>query len=121
MKKIQLIIVFLLCITAVWGQTAASADALFQAGDYASAQEQYARLIKSYPNHALYLYRYARCAQEQGDYPTAKHYFELAGNRYDLKHFHLGAVCMKLWQPEVAIASYETYLTRPNIDPTRRM
>lgn len=119
MKKIQLIIVFLLCFTAVWGQTAASADALFQAGDYATAQKQYARLIQSYPNHALYLYRYARCAQEQGDYPTAKHYFELAGNRYDLKHFHLGEVCMKLWQPEVAIASYETYLTRPNIDPTR--
>ena len=119
MKKFQLIIVFLLYITAVWGQTAASADALFQAGDYATAQEQYARLIKSYPNHALYLYRYARCAQEQGDYPTAKHYFGLAGNRYDLKHFHLGEVCMKLWQPAEAIASYETYLTRPNIDPAR--
>ena len=107
MKKIQLIIAFLLCITTISGQTAASADALFQDGDYAGAQDQYARLIKSYPNNALYLYRYARCAQELGDYPTAKQYFERSGNRYDLKHFHLGEVCLQLWYIDEAITAYE--------------
>ena len=119
MRKFQIIILFLCCLTPVWGQTAASADALFQAGDYTTAREQYARLIKSYPNHALYLYRYARCAQELGDYAVAKQYFELSGNRYDLKHFHLAEVCLKLWDTETALASYETYLTRPNIGPAR--
>jgi tetratricopeptide (TPR) repeat protein len=119
MKKIQLIIAFLLCFTTISGQTAASADALFQDGDYAGAQDQYARLIKSYPNNALYLYRYARCAQELGDYPTAKQYFERSGNRYDLKHFHLGEVCLQLWYADEAITAYEAYLARPNIDPAR--
>ena len=119
MRKFQIIILFLLCCTTVFGQTAASADALFQEGDYTAARDQYARLIKSYPNHALYLYRYARCAQELGDYATAKQYFELSGNRYDLKHFHLAEVCLKLWDTETALASYETYLTRPNVDPDR--
>ena len=119
MRKFQIIILFLCCLTPVWGQTAASADALFQAGDYTTAREQYAKLIKSYPNHALYLYRYARCAQELGDYAVAKQYFELSGNRYDLKHFHLAEVCLKLWDTETALASYETYLTRPNVDPDR--
>ena len=119
MRKFQIIILFLCCLTPVWGQTAASADALFQAGDYTTAREQYAKLIKSYPNHALYLYRYARCAQELGDYAVAKQYFELSGNRYDLKHFHLAEVCLKLWDTETALASYETYLTRPNVDPAR--
>ena len=119
MRKFQIIILFLCCLTPVWGQTAASADALFQAGEYTTAREQYAKLIKSYPNHALYLYRYARCAQELGDYAVAKQYFELSGNRYDLKHFHLAEVCLKLWDTETALASYETYLTRPNVDPDR--
>ena len=119
MRKFQIIILFLCCLTPVLGQTAASADALFQEGDYSTAREQYAKLIKSYPNHALYLYRYARCAQELGDYAVAKQYFELSGNRYDLKHFHLAEVCLKLWDTETALASYETYLTRPNVDPDR--
>ena len=119
MKKFQIFILFLWISTTICGQTAASADALFQEGNYAQAQEQYGRLVKSYPNHALYLYRYARCAQELGDYTTAIRYFELSGNRYDLKHFHLGEVCMKMWYVEDAIAAYQTYLTRPNIDIAR--
>ena len=119
MRKIQIFILFLWANTVVFGQTAASADALFQEGNYAEAREQYGRLVKSYPNHALYLYRYARCAQELGDYTTAIKYFELSGNRYDLKHFHLAEVCMKMWYVEDAITAYQTYLTRPNIDSAR--
>lgn len=121
MKKFWIIILFSLSFSAISAQTQASADALFQAADYATAQEQYAKLIKRYPKHALYLYRYARCAQELGDYATALSYFEQSGNRYDLKHYHVGEIYMKLWQPEQAIAAYEQYLACANIAEERRM
>ena len=92
MKKIWIIILFSVVFATISAQTHASADALFQAADYSAAQAEYGQLIKRYPTHALYLYRYARCAQELGDYATALKYFELSGNRYDLKHYNVGEI-----------------------------
>lgn len=120
MRKIQLCILLLLCSVTGFAQSANSADALFQAGDYTAAQEQYAQLIKRYPNHALYNYRYARCAQELGDLPTALHYFQLSGDRYDLKHFHVGEIHLHLWHPNEAIAAYQSYLSRPNVSEEKQ-
>ena len=101
------------------GQTHSSADRLFQEGDYAKAQFEYGALLKSYPRNALYLYRYARCAQELGDLTTALRYFDLSGDRYDLKHFYVGEIHLQLWHTEEAIQSYETYLTKPKLSPER--
>lgn len=120
MRKIQLCILLLLCSVTGFAQSANSADALFQAGDYTAAQEQYAQLIKRYPNHALYNYRYARCAQELGDLPTALHYFHLSGDRYDLKHFNVGEIHLQLWHPNEAIAAYQSYLSRPNVSEEKQ-
>ncbi len=120
MRKIQLCILLLLCSVTGFAQSANSADALFQAGDYTAAQEQYAQLIKRYPNHALYNYRYARCAQELGDLPTALHYFQLSGDRYDLKHFNVGEIHLQLWHPNEAIAAYQSYLSRPNVSEEKQ-
>ena len=101
------------------GQTHSSADRLFQAGEYSQAQAEYGALLKNYPSNALYLYRYARCAQEVGDLTTALRYFELSGDRYDLKHFYVGEIHLQLWHTEEAIQSYETYLTKPKLSPER--
>lgn len=120
MNKFWIIILFSLGLSTVSAQTHASADALFQAGDYTAAADEYAQLIKRYPNHALYLYRYARCAQELGDYATALTYFERSGDRYDLKHYHVGEIYMQLWQVEKAIAAYQQYLVCSNIAEDRK-
>ena len=120
MNRFHFIILLLLCSTYICAQTHASADALFQAGDYAAAQEQYAQLTKRYPNHALYIYRYARCAQELGDLHTALKYFELSGDRYDLKFFNVAEIHLQLWHPDQAIAAYEAYLARPNVTDERK-
>ena len=92
------------------GQTQASADALFQAGDYEAAKKEYAALLKRYPSSQLFLYRYARCAQELKDYTTAATYFNKSGDRYVLKHFHLAEVYMHLWNASEAIEEYNKYL-----------
>lgn len=110
MRKIGAIIVFFLCAVVCYGQTHNSADRLFQDGLYAEAGEEYAALLKSYPSYPLYLYRYARCAQELGDDTTALQYFEKAGDRYMLKYFYMGESYMRLWQAENAITAYNTYL-----------
>ena len=109
MRKIVVFIVSILSLT-LYGQTHASADKLFQAGDYQAAQQAYAALLKSYPREALYLYRYARCAQELEDYSTALQYFEKAGDRYMLKYFYIGEIYMQLWRADDAISAYNTYL-----------
>ena len=111
MKKILL---FIVCITGsivLCGQTHSSADKQFQAGDYQGAQEAYGTLLKRYPTDALYLYRYARCAQELGDDTTAIKYFDKAGDRYKLKYFYLGESYMRLWCVKEAIEAYNTYLS----------
>lgn len=110
MRKIILFIVCILSAIAALGQTHSSADKLFQSGDYAGASQAYAALLKSYPTNALYLYRYARCAQEMGDDTTAIQYFDKAGDRYKLKYFYLGESYLRLWRAEEAIEAYNTYL-----------
>jgi len=97
-------------VATLFAQTHNSANKLFQDEDYLGAQLAYAALLKSYPNNPLYLYRYARCAQEQGDFSTALHYFDKAGDRYMLKYFYMGDIYMQLWQAEEAIKAYTTYL-----------
>lgn len=111
MKKVLL---FIVCVTSsivLLGQTHSSADKLFQDGEYAAAQEAYGTLLKRYPTDALYLYRYARCAQELGNDTTAIKYFDKAGDRYKLKYFYLGESYMRLWHMEEAIEAYNTYLS----------
>ena len=110
MRKIIFFIVCILSAIAALGQTHSSADKLFQSGDYAGASQAYAALLKSYPTNALYLYRYARCAQEMGDDTTAIQYFDKAGDRYKLKYFYLGESYLRLWRAEEAIEAYNTYL-----------
>ena len=117
MRKIYSLILFLACALLAMAQTHSSADKLFQAGDYTTAQEQYGKLLRSYPTNALYLYRYARCAQELGDLPTALQYFDKAGDRYMLKYFYLGEIYLQQWHAEAAIEAYNKYLsslTEPN-------
>lgn len=117
MRKFYSLILFLACALLTVAQTHASADKLFQAGDYATAQEQYGKLLKSYPREALYLYRYARCAQELGDLATAIQYFDKAGDRYMLKYFYLGEIYLQQWHADAAIEAYNKYLsslTEPN-------
>ena len=117
MQKIYSLILFLACALLAVAQTHSSADKLYQAGDYAAAQEQYGKLLKSYPREALYLYRYARCAQELGDLQTALQYFDKAGDRYMLKYFYLGEIYLQQWHAEAAIEAYNKYLstlTGPN-------
>ena len=111
MRKIYSLILFLVCALLAVAQTHSSADKLFQAGDYVSAQDQYGKLLRSYPTHALYLYRYARCAQELGDLATALAYFDKAGDRYMLKYFYLGEIYLQQWNPDAAIAAYNKYLS----------
>ena len=111
MKKILLFIVYITSNIVLLGQTHSSADKLFQGGEYGAAQEAYGALLKRYPTEALYLYRYARCAQELGDDTTAIQYFDKAGDRYKLKYFYLGESYMRLWRVEEAIEAYNTYLS----------
>ncbi|MBR5573443.1 MAG: tetratricopeptide repeat protein [Paludibacteraceae bacterium] len=119
MQKIGIFILFLLCSMGAWAQNEVKANEWFQAADYAAAKKEYGLLLRRHPSSALFAYRYARCAQELGDYTTALEYFAKSGNRYDLKHFHLGEIYLKLGHAEQAIASYETYLSTLKPDSER--
>lgn len=118
------IFVILLCafmgISYLSAQSAKKAEMLFtQEKDYYAAKQEYQLLLKTSPNNTLYLYRYARCAQETGDLHTAATYFEKAGDRYPLKHFYLAEVYMDLWYPELATQSYQKFLEEINEEDER--
>ena len=104
---------------ALSAQNAHKADGLFQAANYAEAQKEYGLLLKGSPSYPLYLYRYARCAQELGDYWTAIKYFEKSGNRYDLKHYNLGEIYLHLGYAEQALEAYQAYLKTLKSDSER--
>ncbi len=117
MRKLRLIILFLISTIVAVAQNAATANRLFEEGAYAEAQKAYRSLLQGSPRSPLYMYRYARCAQETGDYATAIRYFNRAGDRYPLKHFYLGEIYMHLWQFDEAIEAYNAYmqaLSSPN-------
>ena len=119
MRKLCIFILLLLASIPLSAQNEAKANDLFQSADYSGAMKEYGLLLKRYPSSALFAYRYARCAQELGDYTTAIQYFKKSGNRYDLKHFNLGEIYLTLCYPEEAIASYEAYLATQPSDSER--
>lgn len=124
MRKILFFIVCIVCTTSLMGQTPSGADREFRAGNYTEAQKTYKVLLKSYPSNQLYLYRYARCAQELGDDLTAVKYFEKSGNRYKLKHYYAGQSYLRLWRVEEALNEFNTYLDKQpddNLEHTREL
>ncbi|MCQ2310622.1 MAG: tetratricopeptide repeat protein [Paludibacteraceae bacterium] len=107
----------LVVITAMNAQSPEMADQQFLDGDYATAMLSYENLLKQNSKSPLYLYRYARCAQETGDFNTAITYFHRAGNKYKLKHFFLAECYFKTHRMEEAINEYQQYLTvKPDTD-----
>lgn len=119
MRKLCIFILLLLASIPLSAQNEAKANDLFQSANYSGAMKEYGLLLKRYPSSALFAYRYARCAQELGDYTTAIKYFKKSGNRYDLKHFNLGESYLALFYPEEAIASYKAYLATLAADSER--
>ncbi len=109
MKRV--LILGLLCLPVMLhAQSASSADRLFLDEKYDEAQEQYGLLLRQSPKNALYLYRYARCAQELGDDATAVRYFVAAGTKYSLRDFFLGESYWRLWRFDEAEKSYNAFL-----------
>ena len=103
-------LLFILLTLQMHAQSATRAEELFSAGDYVSAGQIYAALLKRQPTHPLYLYRAARCAQETGDLAAAETFFLKAGTKYPLRNFFLGEIYFSQWRMPEAIASYEAYL-----------
>ncbi len=111
MRKLFLILCFVLVGFPILAQTHQQANKAFQAEKYEEAQAMYGKLLKRYSTEALYLYRYARCAYELNDYATAFKYFHKSGNRYPLRFFYEGEMYMRQFLFEQAIHAYTLYLS----------
>ncbi len=110
MKRYFLFLIgFLFCVSG-FSQTAVQADGYFSEQNYAEAQSAYGHLLRRSPNHALYLYRYARCSQELGQDSLAIAYFLKAGDRYALRNFYLGELYTKHYFFDKAATHYTAYL-----------
>lgn len=114
MRKFIFTIGLLALAFSLSAQTAETAERQFTDGDYTTARQSYEQLLKYNSKSTLYLYRYARCAQEMGDYAVAIDYFNKSGERYSLKHFFLGECYFHTQQMADAVAEYQTYM---NINP----
>lgn len=114
MKRIVSTILVCLFARFVWGAmpSPAQAQQLFEQQQYDKAEIVYAQLLKRQPDNPLYLYRYARCLQEQGNSAEAIRYFEKAGERYPLRNFYLGELYMADYRFSDAVAAYRKYLAK---------
>lgn len=110
MKRVVVMIVWILMCGMVWSQSSQEADRLFKEGKYAEAGELYGRLRKKSPSNALYQYRYGRCKYEEGEPEEALVAFRAAGNRYVLTSYYMGECYMELWRFEEAVSAYEAYI-----------
>jgi len=117
MKKILVILFIFIGLLNVSAQSVNTAENQFNDGQYTEALHSYEKLLKQSPSSILYLYRYARCLQETGDYYTAINYFKKAGDKYKLKHFCIAECYFHTNQMEEAIEAYQTYLNvKPDTD-----
>lgn len=112
MKRLSFFYIFLLSMSSVLSQTAATADEAFVNKDFALAKGQYEILLNKAPKNQLYLYRYARCCQELGEIQQAITYFELAGEKYDLRDYFLGELYFKTYRFDEAIMLLEKYYSK---------
>jgi len=117
MREILFIICLLISPLAISAQLANKAETQFMEENYTDALASYGELLKQSPSSVLYLYRYARCLQETGDYYTAIEYFNKAGEKYKLKFFFIGECYFKTKQMAQAIEAYQTFLDiKPDTD-----
>lgn len=117
MKKFTfLILVVLIGCGIGFSQTAQKADELFQNKQYNEAFEAYKNLLKKQPKSTLFLYRYARCADEIGQKQIASEHFLLAGEKYPLRNFYLAEIYFDEYQFDNALEYYNKYLLAINED-----
>ncbi len=123
MKKVLLAIITVLCgvleSPLLAQASAAQADQLFDQQDYTAAGEVYQQLLRRQPESALYLYRYARCLQEQGQNAEAIRYFEASGERYPLRNFYLGELYTDDYRFADAIDAYQRYIAKADTTSER--
>ncbi len=108
--KRYIIIIFLFAVLSVYCQNADRAARLFADGEYAEAQELYSKLLLKSPKNQLYLYRFARCADELGQKEVAIDYFERAGEKYVLRNYYLGLLYADAYRFAEATAYLASYI-----------
>lgn len=109
LRKTVFIWLFSALSFALSAQTEAQGDALFRAANYEEAADVYGRLLSRQPSNPLYLYRYARCAQETGRTAEAITYFERAGERYPLRNYYLGELYLRVYRFREAEQAFVRY------------
>ena len=109
MKKL-LVIILLVATMPVFGQQAATADALFKQGNWTSACAAYKKLHRQDPANYLYTYRYARCLGELGKPDEAIPLFETVTN-ITLRDYFLAAEYIKVYRFQDAVNALDNWLS----------
>lgn len=109
MKQKLFIVVLLAISVSVFGQQAATADALFKQGDWTAACAAYKKLHRQDPANYVYTYRYARCLGELGRPEEAIPLFETVTN-ITLRDYFLAAEYIKVYRFRDAVAALDAWL-----------
>lgn len=118
MKRSLLILVLFFAAVSVFGQQAATADALFKQGDWTAACAAYKKLHRQDPGNHVYTYRYARCLGELGQSDKSIELFETVSN-ITLRDYFLAIEYIKVYRFQDAVNALETYLAAANPESER--
>ncbi|MDD3079190.1 MAG: hypothetical protein PHH37_08805 [Paludibacter sp.] len=108
--RLNFLVLSLILLGSVYGQSAADAAKLFNERQYEKAKNTYGSLLKKRPKDALYNYRYARCCYELKEYETSIEHFEISGNKYPLTNLYLGELYFETYRFTKSVDAYQQYI-----------
>ena len=119
MKQRALLLFVTVFVTlSAFGQTAATADALFKQGDWTAALAAYKRLHRQDPANNVYTYRCARCLGELGRHEEAIPLFESV-TTITLRDFFLAAEYLQVYRFNDALTTIDNWLSTVKPDNER--
>ena len=110
-NKITILLLFLLLLSPVYGQTIDEARALYANNKYEEAKPMFAKFLKSYPNNANYNFWYGVCALKTHEPEEAVKPLELANKRrVPDAALHLSNAYLATYRFEEAIDILEAFI-----------
>ncbi len=106
-------------VCTLQAQTKSEAADFYNRGEYEKAKEIYGALLKKKPKDALLNFCYGKCLYSLKDL-SAKHYFDLAKDKYPQVHRMMGDLYFENYLFENAAQEYALYLEEKKDDALQR-
>ena len=108
--KFKFVFSLLFVSCALFSQSVAEADALFNNRQFAKARSVYEMLLRRKPNDNQYHFKLGRCLYELKDDEKAIAHFQQCGSRIATRDMYLGELYFRTYRFDESVQAYQTYV-----------